>query len=74
MHETMALMMISQLCWDWCVTVVVVSVCRGELGLRGSQLEGLTRELEFTRRCALECHNRTTLMLTYVHPNNDRRS
>jgi hypothetical protein len=23
---------------------------RGELGLRGSQLEGLTRELEFTRK------------------------
>jgi hypothetical protein len=26
---------------------------RGELGLRGSQLEGLSRELEFTRRHAV---------------------
>jgi hypothetical protein len=32
-----------------------VPACRGELGLRGSQLEGLTRELEFTRRYGDAC-------------------
>jgi hypothetical protein len=34
------------------VLLGVYITCRGELGLRGSQLEGLTRELEFTRRSA----------------------
>ncbi|WIA22092.1 hypothetical protein OEZ85_004434 [Tetradesmus obliquus] len=31
---------------------------KGELGLRGSQLEGLTRELEFTRRQLVEAEKR----------------
>lgn len=31
-------------------TTPCVHAIRGELGLRGSELQGLTRELEFTRR------------------------
>jgi hypothetical protein len=34
---------------NWHLLYVCV-LRRGELGLRGSQLQGLTRELEFTRR------------------------